>query len=84
MAIEEVFRHQMGGVERCDPLRLRVEENQEDDGEEVYGRFYGGWYGGDLYSTMTSKHIPYGMRNLIQKLLKLRKSDEKFVNSKIT
>ena len=38
MAIEEVFRHQMGGVERCDPLRLRVEENQE----EVYGRFYGG------------------------------------------
>ena len=43
MVIEEVFRHQMGGVERCDPLRLRVEENQEDDGEEVYGRFYGGW-----------------------------------------
>ena len=39
MAIEEVFRHQMGGVERCDPLRLCVEENQE----EVYGRFYGGW-----------------------------------------
>ena len=28
MAIEEVFRHQMGGVERCDPLRLRVEEGE--------------------------------------------------------